>query len=124
MPQPLLFDLQDRNLPEAGLSSDTPEAPSSRNNESSQVLLLSRTKLLKSGARAAVAALGAGLAPGGAWRGSGLAAGVPVAAGGWGLGLGKGVHSAQAFGGPSRPLNRCVRAGVPIGTGKAEFEGN
>lgn len=36
-----------------------------------------------------------------------MGTGVPVAVGSWGVGLGEGgVRSAEAFGGPSRPLSR------------------
>ncbi|CAM9455768.1 unnamed protein product [Ectocarpus sp. 12 AP-2014] len=71
---------------------------------------MSRRNLLENAKRTA---LGIGLA--GPMQGTGLrrASAVrtvgAVAAGSWGLGLGReGVRSAEAFGGPSRPLSRCL----------------
>lgn len=68
--------------------------------------LLSRKTLLENAARVGASVLGVGVGSGGASRVAGLLAGVPIAAGGWGVGLGQGVQSAEAFGGPRRPLNR------------------
>ena len=87
------------------MSSDTPEAASPLDRDRRQSLL-SRKKLLENGARVVASSLGVGLGSGGASHVAGLLAGVPVVAGGWGLGFGQGVQPAEAFGGPSRPLNR------------------
>lgn len=75
--------------------------------------MFSRRCLLEKGVRATAATLAFASRPsGGATTATtgGVRAGVTAAAiagRGWGLGLGEGVHSAQAFGGPGRPLNRC-----------------
>lgn len=75
--------------------------------------MLSRRNLLENARAAAAAALGIGVVGptreaalrGAAGRAMGT--GVPVAVGCWGVGLGQGgVRSAEAFGGPSRPLSR------------------
>ncbi|CAN0152105.1 unnamed protein product [Ectocarpus fasciculatus] len=88
---------EDKNLPEDPRRHDN-RRPMSRRN------LLENSKGI---------ALGIGLA--GPMRGTalhGASAGRAVgavAAGSWGLGLGQGgVRSAEAFGGPSRPLSRCL----------------
>lgn len=97
---------------EVSLSS-SPEIASPLDKGSRQPLL-SRKKWLENGARVVTSTLGVGAGLGGASRVAGLLAGVPVAAGVWGVGLGQGVQSAEAFGGPSRPLNRygCLSQGV------------
>ncbi|CAM9759871.1 unnamed protein product [Scytosiphon promiscuus] len=75
---------------------------------------LSRRNLLENARASATGALGA-LFLGGPSRKAAISlrgavgAGVPAAVGSWGAGLGQGgVPSAEAFGGPSKPLSRCL----------------
>lgn len=100
------FHRQNGRIPERkGSPPSSPDAASPRDRDSRRPLL-SRKKLLENGGRLAASTLGFGTWSRGTSRVAGLLAGVPVASGGWGVGLGPGVQSAEAFGGPSRPLNR------------------
>eukprot|EP00904_Undaria_pinnatifida_P000980 jgi/Undpi1/10883/HiC_scaffold_3.g01409.m1 len=99
---------EDGALPQVEVSHQRSREGTSLDRYSRQPSL-SREKLLEIGARVVASTLGVGVGSGGASRvAGGLLAGVPVAVGGWGVGLGQCVQSAEAFGGPSRPLNRCL----------------